>query len=60
MLEKIEYFYQTYYTELTWFIVGMLINNMMVHLSLGQPGMALLDIAIAGANFYFWKTRRNV
>lgn len=60
MLEKIEHFYQTYYTELTWFIVGMLINNMFTHLALGQEGGAVLDIVIAGANFYLWKTRQNV
>lgn len=60
MLEKIEYVYRTYYTELTWFIVGMLFNNMLTHLAMGQLGMALLDIAIAGANLYFWKTRKNV
>lgn len=57
MLEKIEYIYKTYYTELTWFIVGMLFNNMMTHIALGQSGMAVLDIAIAGLNIYFWKTR---
>ena len=57
MLEKIEYIYKTYYTELTWFIVGMLFNSMITHLALCQSGMSVLDIAIAGLNIYFWKTR---
>ena len=57
MLEKIKYFYKTYYTELTWFIVGMLFNSMLTHLALGQSEMAMLDVAIAGLNIYFWKTR---
>ena len=60
MLKKIEYFYNAYYTELTWFIVGMLFNNMLTHLAFGQDGMALLDIVIAGLNIYFWKSRQNV
>lgn len=56
-LERIAQWWNTYYDELTWFIVGMLFNNMMTHIALGQLGMAVLDIAIAGTNIYFWKTR---
>ena len=56
-LERITQWWNDYYDELTWFIVGMLFNNMLTHLALGQFGMAVLDIAIAGTNIYFWKTR---
>lgn len=56
-LAQLAHWYHTYYDELTWFIVGMLFNNMLTHLALGHMGMAVLDVAIAGLNIYFWKTR---
>jgi hypothetical protein len=35
----------------------MLINNSLVHLGRGMYGLAMLDLIIAGVNYYFWKTR---
>ena len=49
--------FRTYNTEISWFIIGMMINNALYHLSFGQLDMALVDLALAGINFYFWKTR---
>lgn len=46
-----------YNTEVTWFIIGMLINNSLVHLGRGMYDLAMLDLIIAGVNYYFWKTR---
>lgn len=56
-LAKLAKWHKDYYTELTWFIVGMLFNNMLTHLALGMFGMAMLDIAIAAVNFHFWRIR---
>lgn len=47
-----------YHTEITWFIVGLLVQSLIIHLGNGQLLWALVDIAIAGINIYFWKARR--
>lgn len=57
MLNKFNIFFKTYQTELTWFIIGMLINNAIIHLATGQLDLVLLDLLIAGTNYYFWRTR---
>lgn len=57
MLEKIGQWFNNYNTEITWFLIGLLVNNALIHVSMGQYKTAVLDLIIAGTNFYFWKTR---
>ena len=47
-----------YHTEITWYIVGLLTQSLLIHLQTGQFIWALIDIAIAGVNIYFWRARR--
>lgn len=56
-MSKIFNWFKEYNTEITWFIIGMMINNALYHLSFGQWDMALVDVALAGTNYYFWSTR---
>jgi hypothetical protein len=49
---------RTYNTEITWFIIGLMVTNAIVHLAQGQLGMAAVDIIIAGVNFFFWRTSK--
>jgi hypothetical protein len=45
-------------TEITWFIIGMMLTNAIVHLSQGQFGLAVVDLVLAGINFQFWRTSK--
>lgn len=49
--------FRNYNTEITWFIIGLLISNVMLHIGQGQYGLALIDGVLAGVNYYFWKAR---
>ena len=54
-LNKFRNWYLTYYTEITWFLIGWLIMAAMDALSKGQYVTALVDIILAGANYAFSK-----
>ena len=45
-------------TPITWFIIGMLFNNMLSHIALDRYGMAFFDLVLAGINFWFWRNNR--
>jgi len=55
-MNKFRQWYTTYNGEITWFIVGLLFQNTLNHLATGNLTMALVDVALAGVNIYFWKT----
>lgn len=57
MLEKFGNWFNEYYTEITWFIIGVLFNNATIHLSIGHYDTAAIDVILAGINYLFWKNR---
>ena len=57
MLEKFRIWYTTYYTEITWFLVGWLLADGFHFLAVGQYGYALFDFILAGFNI--WVSKRD-
>ena len=54
-MNKFRNWYLTYYTEITWFLIGWLIMAAMDALSKGQYTTALVDVILAGVNYAFSK-----
>lgn len=49
--------YQCYYTEITWFIIGWLVMDLLNNLGKEQYTDALIDLGIVALNFVFWRQR---
>lgn len=58
MLAKFRMWYLTYQNEISWFVIGVLFNNLMIHLSTGQIGLAAVDLILMGINYAFWRNSR--
>jgi len=54
-MEKFRNWYLKYQSEITWFVIGLMFSNMLIHLSSGQYMWAVIDAAIAYVNYFFWK-----
>lgn len=51
-MNKFRQWYLTYYTEITWFIIGFLIAAGLNSLSHGDYGDAAFSLVLAFANYY--------
>jgi len=57
-MDRFMKWFRTYNTEVTWFIIGMMLTNAIVHLANGQFGLAVVDLVLAGINYQFWRTSK--
>lgn len=55
MLDKFKQWYYTYYTEITWFIIGFLIAAGLQEISVGDYTGAVISFGIAWINYLFVK-----
>jgi hypothetical protein len=53
MLDKFRNWYLDNYTEITWFLIGVLTITGLEDLGRGNYGGALLSFALVAANFFF-------
>jgi hypothetical protein len=57
-MDRFMAWFRTYNTEITWFIIGMMLTNAIVHLANGKLGLAVVDLVLAGINYHFWRTSK--
>ena len=55
MLEKFNQWYNKYYTEFTWFLIGFLVMAGLADLAQHDYPGAMLSFAIAFVNYWFVK-----
>ena len=53
MLEKFNQWYNKYYTEFTWFLIGFMLADALFCFGQGRWGAGLLSLIIAYANYWF-------
>lgn len=55
MIAKFRNWYLTYWTEITWFLIGWLIMAAIEAWTQGQYTTALIDVILAGVNYVLSK-----
>jgi len=57
MLEKFANWYNDYYSEITWWIIGWLSWGLLDAVARGSWIIAIVDAALIAINYQLWKTR---
>jgi hypothetical protein len=57
MMSKFRMWYIEHQDAITWFIIGLMVSNGLMHLGRGQFGWALFDFGIALLNFSLRRQR---
>ena len=56
-MDKFVNWYNEKYVEITWFIIGILVQAFLLAIASGNGIGALIDAVLIYINYYFYKTR---
>jgi len=54
-MDKFINWYRDYYTEITWFVIGILFINFLEDMARENFSGALLNAVLIAVNYMFWK-----
>ena len=56
---KCAYWFNTYYAEITWFIIGTLLMSLGANLAMGAWVPALFNLIVIAANYVAWSSYKQ-